>query len=164
MVALTVSALMVRRSDTVLEIGTGSGYQAAVLALLARRVISAERIPELVAPAAERLASLGYDNVEVVVAGRELGWPKDAPYDGIVVAAAAPRLPRALMDQLADGGRLVVPVGPADGQELMRVTRGPHDFSVHTLGGCRFVPLIGEGAWSEHDSALWNAGSERADH
>lgn len=154
MVAMMASALMVRRSDTVLEVGTGSGYQAAVLSRLAKRVVSVERVPELASEAADRLAELGYTNVEVHEAGVELGWPADAPYEAIVVAAAAPRLPRGLIDQLAEGGRLVVPVGSADTQELMRVTRGPRDLSIHTLGACRFVPLIGEGAWSEDDPEL----------
>ena len=154
MVAMMVSALRVRRSDKVLEVGTGSGYQAAVLAELAGRVITVERVPELSQSAAERLAALGYTNVDVYEAGPELGRRADGPYDAIIVAAAAPRLPRALMDQLAMGGRLVVPVGSADTQELMRVIRGPHDFSIHTLGGCRFVPLIGDGAWAEDDPDL----------
>jgi len=154
MVAIMVSALMVRRSDTVLEVGTGSGYQTALLAELAGRVVSVERLPKLSADAGERLAELGYSNVALHRAGRELGWPAGAPYDAIVVAAGAPRLPRDLMDQLAPGGRLVVPVGPADNQELMRVIRGARDFSIHTLGGCRFVPLIGAGAWAEDDPEL----------
>ncbi len=155
MVALMVSTLMVRRSDTVLEVGTGSGYQAAVLTELAERVVSVERNHELSQAAGERLTELGYSNIALHLVGRELGWPQDAPYDAIVVAAAAPRLPRVLMDQLSEGGRLVVPVGPADTQELMRVIRGPRDFSIHTLGGCRFVPLIGEGAWAEDEPGLW---------
>ncbi len=154
MVAIMVSALMVRRSDKVLEVGTGSGYQTALLAELAGRVVSVERLPELSADAGERLTELGYSNVVLHRAGRELGWPAGAPYDAIVVAAGAPRLPRILMDQLAPGGRLVVPVGPADAQEVMRVIRDARDFSIHTLGGCRFVPLIGEGAWAKDDPEL----------
>jgi protein-L-isoaspartate(D-aspartate) O-methyltransferase len=154
MVAIMVSALMVRRSKTVLEVGTGSGYQAALLAGLAGRVVSVERLSELSAEAGERLAGPGYSNVALHLAVSELGWPARAPSAASVVAAGAPRLPRNLMDQLAPGGRLVVPVGPADTQELMRVTRGPRDFSIHTLGGCRFVPLIGDGAWAEDDPEL----------
>jgi len=154
MVAMMVSALRVRRSDKVLEVGTGSGYQAAVLAELAGQVVTVERVPGLCDSAAARLAELGYSNITVYEAGPELGRRADGPYDAIVVAAAAPRLPRALMDQLAMGGRLVVPVGSADTQELMRVIRGPRDFSIHTLGGCRFVPLIGDGAWAEDDPDL----------
>ena len=154
MVAIMVSALMVRRTDKVLEVGTGSGYQTALLAGLAGRVVSVERLSDLSSRAGERLAKLGYTNVAMHGAGRELGWPAGAPYDAIVVAAGAPRLPKILMDQMAPGGRLVVPVGPADTQELMRVIRGARDFSIHTLGGCRFVPLIGDGAWVEDDPEL----------
>lgn len=154
MVALMVSALMVRRTDTVLEVGTGSGYQVAVLAELAGHVVSVERVRELSEGAGERLARLGYSNVELREAGRELGWRTGAPYEGIVVAAAAPRIPRVLIEQLAEGGRLVVPVGSPESQELMRVIRGTKDISIHTLGGCRFVPLIGEGAWDENDPDL----------
>ena len=154
MVALMVSALMVRRTDTVLEVGTGSGYQVAVLAELAGQVVSVERVRELSEGAGERLARLGYRNVELRLAGRELGWRPGAPYEAIVVAAAAPRIPRVLIEQLAEGGRLVVPVGSPESQELMRVIRGTKDISIHTLGGCRFVPLIGEGAWDEDDPEL----------
>ena len=147
-VALMVEALDIRRSDTVLEVGAGSGYQAAVLAELARRVVTVERIPSLVDTARERLASLGYGNVEVHQAGRRIGWPQGAPYDGIIVAAAAPKLIRSLMEQLKDGGRLVIPVGSADQQEVLKVTRNGEDYLVQSLVGCRFVPLIGEDAWS----------------
>ncbi len=154
MVALMVSALMVRRTDTVLEVGTGSGYQVAVLAELAGQVVSVERVRELSVGAGKRLARLGYGNVELRLAGRELGWRPGAPYEAIVVAAAAPRIPRVLIEQLAEGGRLVVPVGSPESQELMRVIRGAKDISIHTLGGCRFVPLIGEGAWDENDPEL----------
>ena len=162
MVALMVSALMVGRTDTVLEVGTGSGYQTAVLAEMAGNVVSVERVGELAAEADGRLRRLGYTNVTLRPAGRELGWREGAPYGAIIVAAAAPRLPVALMDQLAPGGRLVVPVGPAGSQELMRVMRGQKDMSVHTLGACRFVPLIGEGAWEEgsEELARFAAGGE----
>lgn len=148
-VAFMVSALEVRRTDRVLEIGTGSGYQAAVLAELAAQVVTVERIRSLTDSARERLASLGYTNIQVMLAEARLGWPRDAPYDAIIVAAAAPTLPRVLMGQMADGGRLVVPVGSRESQELMKVTRSAQTYSVRTLGPCRFVPLIGEGAWPE---------------
>ena len=154
MVGLMVSALMVTRADRVLEVGTGSGYQAAVLAELAGHVVSVERIPELMAGAAEALGRTGYANVEVREAGVELGLPEEAPFDAIIVAAAAPKVPTSLIDQLSEGGRLVVPVGPIESQELMRVIRGPRGLSIHTLGGCRFVPLIGRGAWDEDDPEL----------
>ena len=148
-VAVMVSALELRRTDKVLELGTGSGYQAAVLSELAREVISVERIRSLAESARLRLESLGYTNVEVSVAGGELGRPQAAPYDAIIVAAGAPRLARDLIDQLEVGGRLVGPVGSKESQELMKVIRTPEGFSVRTLGPCRFVPLIGEGAWPE---------------
>ncbi|MBM3949624.1 MAG: protein-L-isoaspartate(D-aspartate) O-methyltransferase [SAR202 cluster bacterium] len=152
-VAMMVSALEVRAADVVLEVGTGSGYQAAILSLLAKRVVSVERLPDLAEAARERLRRLGYANVEVMRAGRELGWPAGAPYDAIIVAAAAPKLPRGLITQLDEGGRLVVPVGALDSQELMKVTKSVGEASYRTLGGCRFVPLIGEEAWSPEDAA-----------
>ena len=148
-VAIMVSALELRWTDEVLEIGTGSGYQAAILAELAGQVISVERNESLSDSARRRLESLGYTNVEVRLAGAELGWPPGVPYNAIIVAAGAPRLPRELMNALAVGGRLVVPVGSRDAQELMKVSRAAESFSVQTLGSCRFVPLIGEGAWEE---------------
>ena len=148
-VAVMVAELEVRRTDRVLEIGTGSGYQAAVLSEIAASVISVERIPSLAEEARERLADLGYRNVVVHEASSELGWPPGGPYDAIVVAAAAPKLPRELIDQLAPHGRLVVPVGSRDAQELMKVTRTGDGFSVRTTVPCRFVPLVGEGAWPE---------------
>ena len=150
-VALMVSALELRRTDKVLEIGTGSGYQAAVLAELVWRLVTVERIKTLADSARDRLASLGYSNVEVHVAEKALGWPQEAPYNAIIVAAAAPTLPRRLIDQMVVGGRLVVPVGSKVEQELMKVSRTPEGFSVRTLGLCRFVPLMGEGAWSEEE-------------
>jgi protein-L-isoaspartate(D-aspartate) O-methyltransferase len=150
-VALMVSALELRRSDKALEVGTGSGYQAAILAELASRVVTVERVQTLADSARARLASLGYANVEVLLAGAQLGWPAEAPYDAIIVAAGAPKLPRELIDQLTVGGRLVVPVGSLDSQELMKVTRTQDGFSVRSLGPCRFVPLIGEGAWPQEN-------------
>lgn len=153
-VALMVGALELRRTDKVLEIGTGSGYQAAILAELAARVVSVERLSSLADSARERLQSLGYVNVEVRLAEEGLGWPREAPYDAIVVAAGAPRLPGELMEQLTVGGRLVIPVGlmgTMESQELMKVTRTADSFSVRTMGECRFVPLIGKGAWPETD-------------
>ena len=153
-VAMMVRALDLRRTDKVLEIGTGSGYEAAVLAELASRVITVERILTLAESARERLTSMGYDNVEVVVAEKRLGWEKEAPYDAIVVAAAAPKLFRELMGQMATRGRLVIPVGSKESQELMKVSRSEDTYSVETLGGCRFVPLIGEGAWPDAQGSV----------
>ena len=148
-VALMISALELRETDKVLEIGTGSGYQAAILAELVDRVITVERIKSLADSARQRLQSLGYANVEVYLAEAELGWSRETPYDAIVVAAGAPKLPQDVMNQLAIGGRLVIPVGPRDAQELMKVSRTTDSFSVRTLGSCRFVPLTGPGAWPE---------------
>ena len=148
-VALMLDALEIRRSDRVLELGTGSGYQAAILAELAREVITVERIESLAGAARDRLDAQGYRNITVVMACGELGWPDGGPYDGIVVAAAAPTLPRPLREQLAVGGRMVIPVGSRSSQELMKVTRTADSYSVHTMGTCRFVPLIGPGAWPE---------------
>ena len=153
-VALMLRALQVQRTDKVLEVGTGSGYQAAILAELARTVISVERIASLAASARDRLDTLGYDNVKVVLAERQLGWAHEAPYNGIIVAAGAPKLIRTLMDQMATGGRLVIPVGPADSQELMKVTRSNDTYSIETMGACRFVPLIGEEAWPDKPSSV----------
>ena len=146
-VALMIDALELRRTDRVMELGTGSGYQAALISQIADAVITVERIPSLADSARERLRSGGYGRVEVVDAGQELGWPQGAPYDAIIVAAGAPRLPMGLIGQLVPGGRLVVPVGSLEDQELMKVTRTDDSYSVKTMGACRFVPLIGEGAW-----------------
>ena len=148
-VALMIRALELRRTDKVLEVGTGSGYQAAILAQLAERVVTVERIGSLADLARERLATLGYTNVEVVLAEKRLGWPAEVPYNAVIAAASTPTLPQELMDQMAGGGRLVVPVGSLEFQELMKVTRSADSYSVQTLGQCRFVPLIGEGAWPD---------------
>ena len=148
-VALMTEALELTGREKVLEIGTGSGYQAAVLAELARYVYSVERIPELAETAARVLSGLGYKNVQVEVAGDELGCAKYAPYDGILVAAAAPSVHQTLIDQLYEGGRLVIPVGSRLEQELLRVTKLRSGIRTERLGGCRFVPLIGRDAWQE---------------
>jgi len=143
MVALLVQALEVRPGDRVLDVGTGSGYQAAVIAACGARVVSIERIPELAEQARARLARLDLD-VEVVVGDGSLGHPPAAPYDGIAVGAAAPQVPHALRDQLAPGGRLVVPVTMGgDGEQLLRVRRNGEVFTAEELGACRFVPLVG---------------------
>lgn len=146
-VALMIEALGLKGNEKVLEVGTGSGYQAVVLSMLAREVISVERIPELANWASETLKRLGYQNVSVYLASKVLGWPQERPYDAIIVAAAAPEIPEALLDQLANGGRLVIPVGSRYEQTLVRVTRDSNGDIVESLGGCRFVPLIGQGAW-----------------
>ena len=149
-VALMTEALQLNSTDRVLEVGSGSGYQAAVLAELADRVVSVERIPALAAAARERLTKLGYTNVEVMTADAQtpLGWPSLAPYDAIAVTAAAPHMPGSLLTQLEPGGRLVIPVGGRDEQELLHVQSTPSGgFRSKPLSRCRFVPLIGPGAW-----------------
>jgi protein-L-isoaspartate(D-aspartate) O-methyltransferase len=148
-VALMTQALLLTGDEKVLEVGTGSGYQAAVLSLLTRQVVTVERVAPLAQAAAERLERLGYRNVEVHVVEEVLGWPDGAPYDAIVVAAAAPEVPLALLNQLAVGGRLVIPVGARDLQELVRIVKTPDGAQRHNLGPCRFVPLLGSSAWPE---------------
>lgn len=146
-VALMTEALLLRGDEKLLEIGTGSGYQTAVLSRLAARVVSVERIPPLAEKAEAVLRGLGYDNVEIHVGGDALGWPESAPYDAIIVTAAAPEVPRELLDQLSRGGRLVIPVGSRDLQELVRIIKTPEGALRHNLGPCRFVPLLGKSAW-----------------
>jgi protein-L-isoaspartate(D-aspartate) O-methyltransferase len=135
----------------VLEVGTGSGYAAAVLSCLATRVVTVERIESLASAAAQRLATLGYANVQVHCGDGTLGWPDDAPYGDIVVTAAGPHLPPALKTQLAMGGWLVMPVGEdAEMQELLCVQRtGIDHYRNRSLGGVRFVPLLGAQGWPE---------------
>ena len=148
-VALMTEALALRPGDRVLEIGTGSGYAAAVLARVAREVYTIERHAELAERACTRLAQLGYDNVVVRHGDGTLGWPEHAPYDAIVVAAGGPDVPKSLLEQLAPGGRLVIPVGEDRGlQQLVRVTRGADgSLAREELGDVRFVPLIGAQGW-----------------
>ena len=148
-IAIMTTALKLRPTDRVLEVGTGSGYQAAVLSLLAGTVITVERMQRLTLPARQRLADLGFDNVQVRQAGEELGWPEDAPYDAILVAAAAPRVPHSLVQQLSENGRIVIPVGSASRQSLLLVTVTSEGEETIDLGGCQFVPLIGPDAWDE---------------
>ncbi len=148
-VALMTEALELKGWEKVLEIGTGSGYQAAVLAELASCVYSVERIPELADAATKTLSELGYKNVKIEIAGDQLGCEKYAPYEGILVAAAAPSVHQTLIDQLSEGGRLVIPVGSRIEQELLCITKMRSGIRTEKLGGCRFVPLIGRDAWEE---------------
>jgi protein-L-isoaspartate(D-aspartate) O-methyltransferase len=148
-VALMVQALELRGDEKVLELGTGSGYEAAILAELAQKVVTVECIPELAESARLVLDKLGYSNIEVHVAGKVLGWPEEAPYDAIIVSAGAPDVPEVLVEQLVWNGRLVIPVGSRWQQELLRVTRLRTGKAIENLGGCYFVPLIGEGAWEK---------------
>ena len=157
-VAIAVSELELRKSDKVLEIGAGSGYQAAVLAELAREVITLERIPELAQSARATLSDLGYRNIRVETAGPRLGREEDSPYNAIVVAAAAPRVPLSLLSQLEPGGRMVVPVGDRDEQVLMKIVKSGDGFSARTVTACRFVPLIAEDAWP-NDGGVVNPSS-----
>jgi len=148
-IALMTEALKLSGREKVLEIGTGSGYQAAILAELAGKVITIERVKPLAEMAEKLLARLGYTNIEVRPAEETLGWRREAPYDAIMVTAAAPKVPPDLIAQLAIGGRLVIPVGSRYVQELCKISRGRKKNKVENLGGCRFVSLIGRGAWEE---------------
>jgi protein-L-isoaspartate(D-aspartate) O-methyltransferase len=148
MVARISEALAVRPGQRVLDVGTGSGYQAAVLAELGAEVVTIERIPELAEQAQANLASAGYENVEVVVGDGTLGVPERAPFDAIGVAAAAPGLPQSLYEQLRVGGRLVVPVGGPRAQRLEVFVRSPEGPAVVHSVPCRFVPLVGEEGFS----------------
>ncbi len=148
-VALMLDALQLRAGDRVLEVGTGSGYQAALLSQLAAHVVTVERLPLLAQRARSALAAAGADNVRVVDAA-VLGFPAEAPYDAIVVAAAAPHVPRSLVAQLAEGGgRMVLPIGARSSQELVRVSKTPHGVALARLGPCVFVPLIGDEGWPD---------------
>lgn len=148
-IALMTEALELSGDEKVLELGTGSGYQTAILAELARFVVTTERVPSLAEKAEHVLTSMGYTNIEVHLAEDILGWQAGAPYEAILVTAGAPHVPPDLLAQLAIGGRMVVPVGPRYVQELCKVTKGRRKTTVENLGACRFVPLIGKGAWEE---------------
>jgi len=148
-IALMTEALELTGSEKVLEVGTGSGYQTAILAELARLVITTERLPALAERAKSVLDSWGYTNIEVHLAEEILGWQSEAPYDAIMVTAGAPRVPANLLAQLAMGGRLVIPIGSRYVQELYKITRRKKKNIVENLGSCRFVPLISRDAWEE---------------
>jgi len=146
-VAAMVAALALAGPENVLEIGTGCGYQAAVLSLLAREVHAVELLPDLAQSAAERLQRLGYANVHVHAGDGTLGWLAASPYEAILVSAAAPSIPEPLLQQLAEGGRLIAPVGDLDKQELQLIARHAGKLFVKPCGACRFVPLMGEYGW-----------------
>src|SRR6202795_1372777 len=151
-VAAMTAALHTRPSDRVLEIGTGCGYQAAILSRLAREVFGVERRPELALSASARLARLGYANVHVHCGDGTFGMPALAPFDAILVAAAAPAIPQPLLAQLAEGGRMIVPVGDAEHQELQLIEKRDKSVRTTTLEGCRFVPLVGYHGWQDPPS------------
>ncbi|HYU72181.1 MAG TPA: protein-L-isoaspartate(D-aspartate) O-methyltransferase [Ktedonobacteraceae bacterium] len=149
MVALMTRALQLRGQERVLEIGTGSGYQTAILARLAAHVYSIERYQQLAYQAAQRLLQLELRNVSLYVSDGSLGWPDAAPYDRILVTAAAPEIPTQLLDQLVTWGMLVIPVGSQERQDLLVVHRAPWGPEIRSLGSCVFVPLVGEMGWHE---------------
>lgn len=149
MVAVMTAALTLQGSERVLEIGTGSGYQTAVLAELAAHVYSIERVPALAERAQKTLARLEYNNVSIRVGDGTMGWPEASPFDAIVVTAGAPRVPPPLVQQLNVGGRLVIPVGSSYAQTLQRVTKRDDGIDYEELVGCVFVKLIGEHGWHE---------------
>jgi protein-L-isoaspartate(D-aspartate) O-methyltransferase len=148
-VSCMTEALELTGNEKVLEVGTGSGYQTAILAELARYVVTTERVLALAETAKRVLDSLGYINIEIHLAEETLGWLKGAPYDVIIVTAAAPRVPTELLAQLAIDGRMVIPVGSRHMQELYKITRRKRKNVIQSLGGCRFVALIGKDAWEE---------------
>lgn len=152
MVALMTQELRLQGHERVLEIGTGSGYQTALLAELAHEVVTIERIPELADVARDLLHDLGYTNIEFRVGDGSLGCPERAPFDAIIVTAGAPDYPAPLYRQLRIGGRLVIPVGDESSQTLRVVTKRADAPEIRDAGGCRFVPLIGNAAWPDEGS------------
>lgn len=150
-VALMIHAAEMKAGDNVLEVGAGSGYAAAVMSRIAGQVTAIERQPELVKVAQGRMQRLGFDNVRIVEGDGTRGWEPEAPYDAILAAASGSHIPPAWIDQLADGGRIVMPVGePSFIQKLIKVTKGPAGKLItEDLGGVRFVPLIGEEGWND---------------
>jgi protein-L-isoaspartate(D-aspartate) O-methyltransferase len=151
MVGAMTEALELTGSERVLEIGTGSGYQSAVLSLLAREVISIESQTSLALAAQERLGRLGYANVHIHNGDGSLGFPDASPYDAILITAAAPEIPPLLASQLSEGGRLVIPVGSQDNQELLQARKDGGTLQSRVLFDCRFVPLLGRYGWSRPD-------------
>ncbi|MCX6356431.1 MAG: protein-L-isoaspartate(D-aspartate) O-methyltransferase [Candidatus Aureabacteria bacterium] len=149
MVACMTQCLQLAGGERVLEIGTGSGYQAAILAECAREVYTVERVPALAKKAEAILGELGYTNVRFLTADGTEGWPEHAPYEGIIVTAGAPQIPKPLVEQLTPGGRLVIPVGGGWSQELMVVRREGDAVTEEPVCGCVFVPLVGKFGWKE---------------
>lgn len=153
-VALMTQALQLKNTDRVLEIGTGSGYQTAILAELAQHVYTMERFPELSEKAQKLLTAAGYKNISFRVGDGTLGWPEEAPFDKVIVTAAAPEVPAALQSQLAEGGRLVIPVGGRQLQTLVVLTKEREKLRQEELCACSFLPLIGKEGWPDHETWL----------
>lgn len=151
-VALMTEKLSLKNNDKVLEIGTGSGYQAAILAKICGKVYSIERFPNLAERAENVLRSLKIDNVEIKIGDGTLGWDKHAPYDAIIVTASAPEIPMPLIDQLAAGGRLIIPIGDRFSQLLIRFKKTNDRIEKEEICGCVFVPLVGRYGWQKEKS------------
>lgn len=149
MVAVMTQTLELTGEERILEIGTGSGYQTAVLAELAREVYTVERLRPLFQNAESRLRELGYGNIRCRLGDGSQGWPEEAPFEGILVTAGAPEVPEALKDQLSPGGRLVIPVGSRYSQNLLKIRRAGMRYEEEEITGCVFVPLVGESGWRE---------------
>ena len=145
--AIYLQTLALKGDEKVLEIGTGSGYQTVLLAHLCRHVYSIERIRALIETARDAITECGVRNVSLMVGDGTLGWPENAPYDAILVSAGSPEVPKPLLEQLAEGGRLMVPVGGREDQRLMEITRRGAQFEHRELSAVRFVPLVGEHGW-----------------
>ena len=148
-VAVMTELLSPKPSDNALEIGTGTGYQAAILSRIVKKVTTVERIPAVAELARRNISALHIDNIEIIVGDGTLGYPENAPYDGIIITAATPDIPQPLIDQLAEGGRMVVPAGGRDMQELITLKKQGGIVTKMSHGGVRFVPLIGKHGWSE---------------
>jgi len=151
MVAVMTEALLLTDFDKVLEIGTGSGYQTAVLREITTAVYSIERIAALADTARKVLCTLGYDDIFIKVGDGTLGWPEEAPFDAIIVTSGAPGVPEILLNHLNDGGRMIIPVGSRSLQHILRITRNKDNFNTEKMLSCVFVPLIGEGGWQKNE-------------
>lgn len=153
MVALMTEALQLKGHESILEIGTGCGYQTAVLSQLVKQVYTIERVQSLGLMARRNLKSLGLKNIVLRIGDGSFGWPEKAPFDGILTAAGSPQIPKPLFDQLAEGGKLVIPVGEDEEQHLMRITRVNGQPVTEDLGPCRFVKLVGKYGWGRQRAA-----------
>jgi len=151
MVAMMTEALMLSKNDKVLEIGTGSGYQAAVLREITSNIYSVERISTLAEKAENLLTLLGYNDIKIMVGDGSLGWPEQAPFDAIIVTSGSPGVPETLMSQLNDGGRMIIPVGSRSSQRIIRIIRAGDNYNKEEMLSCIFVPLIGKYGWDNCD-------------